>query len=371
MIPRSTTLTDSGRRLRSAILWAVAAVVVLVALAFVFDALDRSTVVSGPDGSSHVTTATGLAALHEVLDRDGRRPIRMTRPITQAALDEADAYVVADARLPRYDKAELIALDRFVHEGGTAVVLGVPPPALLDVFEVELDWVGRQVGEVEVDPPLPDAATIDGSRFGAFTRTHEGRRVAGSTDVDLAVAFDRGAGSILFVADSSVAHNGTIDQADNIDFLGGLLIDRTLFDEFRHGYDDTPATGLISAAPGNWTGAFTVGIVVLVLVLASYGRRFGPVEPRDRVLAPDRKEFIDAVARSIRRTGSDPPLEAVKIAVRRELGLTPDAPSEDVTRRIKQEMLPPEVSDALAGEGRESAFVLDRALASLTNRRRT
>ena len=365
MIPESSTITQEGRRLRESILWGVATLVVLLVLAFLFLSLDRSTVVDGPTGSSFVTTATGLAALHDVLDRDGRDPGRLQSPLV--ALDEFDVYLVSDVDFASFEPAELAVLGDFVEAGGTAVLLGLPARAMLQAFDIDIEWVGRAVGTVPVDNR--DGHTIEGARFGGFSPGHTGRVLAGSAARDLAVAFDRGDGTVILIADSSVAHNATIARVDNIDFLGGILEGRTLFDEFRHGFDDTPATGLITAAPGNWSGAAALGGIVLAMALFSYGRRFGPVEPRGRDLAPDRSIFVDSVARSLRRAKTPIPLKPLQQAVRRELGLAPDADPAKLMAAARREGVDDTLVDALDSDGVELAMALDHTLAALTNRR--
>lgn len=369
MIPRSTTITPQGRALRQRVVWGVGSALVLVVLAVVFTRLDRSTVVDGPAGSSHVTTATGLAGLYEVFARDGRRPARLERPLSAAELDGFDTYLVADVDLTGFEAVELAALAEFVEGGGSAVVLGLPPGPLLDTFEIDVEWTGRAVGTASVDAPLPDVSTVAGTRFGAFRPGHGGQVLAGTGSQHLVVSFARGDGTVFLVADSSIGHNATIDQADNVDLLGGLMTGRTLFDEHRHGYDDTPATGVLSAAPGNWIGAMILGGLVLGLALVSYGRRFGPVEPRDRVLAPDRSVFIDSVARSLRRAGPPLPTGPLEAAMRRELGLAPDATMTEVAARAGREGVEPRIVADLESGGSELPLALDHALATLTTRR--
>lgn len=369
MIPESTTLTDEGRRVRGRLLWAAATLVGLVALAFAFVFFDRSTVVDGPSGSSYVTTATGLAALHETLERDGRAPIRLQRLLSAGGLTEADNYLVSDVEFGQFTDVELTTVSRFVDGGGTAFVLGVPPRALVDAFGVNLSWAGSTIGTADVTAPLEHTETLDASRFGAFEPGHRGEVLAGTDSADLVVAFRHGEGTVVFVADSSLAHNATIDRADNVDLFGDLLSGRTAFDEYRHGYDDTPSTGLISSAPGNWTGAGILGGVVLLLGIVSYGRRFGSAEPTDRQLVPDRSTYIDSVARSMRRTGDELPVGPLREEVARRLRLPPDAAVADILDAARRQGLG---DDDLAGmdrAGADQAYALDRTLATLSKTR--
>lgn len=371
MIPHSTTITEEGRRARERLLWGVAVLVTLVALAIAFAFLDRSTVVDGPTGSSFVTTATGLAALHDTLERDGREPVRIRQPVSPGALASLDAYLVSDVEFGRFTEAELDLLTAFVNGGGTAVVLGVPPTSILDTFEVELDWSGESVGEGTVTGPLFEHTnSVVGERFGSFDPAHLGETLAASPSRDLAVRFVRGGGSVVFVADSSLAHNATIVSADNVDFFGDLLGGRTAFDEFRHGFDDTSPGGLLSAAPGNWTGASILGAIVLALALVTYGRRFGTVEPHQRALVPDRSTFIDSVARSVRRAGGDIPSAPLRRAVIRELGLATDTTTDDIISAARRRGVDEDLLTALDSSGAAQTYAFDHTLATLATRSR-
>lgn len=372
MIPRSTTLTGQGRLIRQRVIWGVAVLAVLLILAVAFAMLDRSTVVDGPTGSSFVTTATGLAALHDTLERAERQPSRIQQPLSPAALESLDAYLVSDVEFAQYTEAELSALAGFVEAGGRVLVLGVPPRALVQAFDIDLDWSGTPVGVVPVSVPLEHTSTLDASRFGSFARDHGGASLAGSPDADLVVRFARGEGEILFIADSSLAHNSTVGRADNIDFFGDLLTGQIGFDEYRHGYDDTPATGLISAAPGNWSGAGVLGVFVVAIALISYGRRFGTVEPQARELVPDRSTFIDSVARSMRRAGGTLPAVPLRRALHRELGLAADATIGDIRAAARARGVPADILIGIESASHtDQLHALDRTLATLFTRRGT
>ncbi|HSJ29234.1 MAG TPA: DUF4350 domain-containing protein [Acidimicrobiia bacterium] len=369
MIPRSTTLSDDGRRLRRGLVWAAGALTALLIAVIVFAALDRSTIVDGPSGSSFVTTATGTAALHDALDRLGRDPRRIGRPLTAEVLDGLGSYLLADSEFGNFDQVERAALRGFVERGGVAVILGVPPGAILATFDVDAAWRGRPVGEADVVDPSSPARAVLGARFGSFQTGHDGVALASGPDGDLAVAFPRGDGSVVLIADSSLAHNATVLLADNAIFLEHVLIGPTGFDDYRHGFDDRPADGLLGAAPGNWSGAVMLGAVVLVLALTSYGRRFGAIEPRERVSAPDRSLFLDSVARSLRRSKGPLPLDPLEAAVAHRLGLPADADGAALADRAERAGVPAALVGRLADPDGDRAAVLDQTLATLMTTR--
>lgn len=330
---RSTTLTPEGRLMRSRIIWGLASAVLLIGLAFAFMALDRSTVVDGPDGSSFATTATGLAALHDTLGRAGMDVTRIQRPLDPTVLAAASDYIVADVGFGQFEAVETATLKEFVEGGGTAWILGVPPRGLAETFDIDAEWVGTAAGTVPVAVSLPNTAAVSGSRFGQYRPGHTGGVIAGSDESHLVIRFRRGEGSVLLVADSAMGHNSTVADADNIDLFGDLVgSGQIAFDEYRHGYDNTPSAGIVSAAPGNWEGALVIGGIVLVLLLITYGRRLGPPEPVDRALAPDRTSYIDALAHHLRRTGVLPTEPLRRVAAHR-LRADPDEDLVDVARR--------------------------------------
>lgn len=357
---RSTTLTPEGRRMRSRIIWGLGATAALVGLAFAFMALDRSTVVDGPDGSSFATTATGLAALHDTLDRAGKSVTRIQRPLDPTVLSGASDYIVADVGFGQYEAVETSTLRGFVEGGGTAWILGVPPRSLVETFAIDAEWVGSAAGTVPVADSLPNASAVSGSRFGQYQPGHDGEVIAGTDESHLVIRFRRGEGAVLLVADSALGHNSTVSEADNIDLFGDLVGPGPVaFDEYRHGYDDTPSAGIVSAAPGNWEGALVIGGIVVVLMLITYGRRLGPAEPVDRLLAPDRTSYIDALSHRLRRAGRIPTAPLRRIAVHR-LHASPDADLAEAARHAGFE---------LEGDP-DDPMTLDHLLAAMSRRPR-
>lgn len=363
MMGPSTTITPQGRALRSRMLWAAAAGVALVALSFVFTVVDRGTVVDGPTGSTFVTTATGTAALFETLDRVGRDTMRVTTPISSEALRGLDTYVVADQATAAFQPGEIDALVEFREAGGTVVVLGPPPTELTAAFGIDVEWSAETVGEAEIAVPTAHVTRLEAPRFGAFTPGHAGTVLAGSAAGDLVVSFD----GVVLISDGAVAHNATVDLADNVDFLGALLTGRVGFDEFHHGFREGSANGLLDAAPGNWEGASLMAAVALVVILVSYGRRFGSPEPSDRALAPDRAVFLEAVGRALRRVGGALPVAPLREAVWHRLGVGPDAAADEVARRARQLGLDDPLADEVATG--QDPTALDRALAATSTRR--
>ena len=142
-----------------------------------------------------------------------------------------------------------------------------------------------------------------------------------------------------------------------------------VFDEFRHGFTEQGSTGLLDAAPASWSNTLRLLGVALAIALIAYGRRFGPPEPQGRSFVPSRRQLIDSVASTLRRTGS--PVEATepvralaKCEIRRKAMLGPDATDAEL-RTAAAEFLEPDEVDAVFSPVPDSVMAADRALARL------
>jgi hypothetical protein len=91
-----------------------------------------------------------------------------------------------------------------------------------------------------------------------------------------------------------------------------------IFAESVHGYGR--ATGL-SALPTGWRVALAGLLVATLALMLARGRRLGPPERADREFPPSRREHVDAVAATLRRTGRpNEAAEPLRAAVRARLG---------------------------------------------------
>jgi hypothetical protein len=321
MIPRSTTLTAHGRRARERLLWGLGALVAFIALAFAFVALDRSTVVDGPTGSSFATTATGTAALHDTLARVGREPVRLLEPLSPALLLGSRDLPRLRRRVRPVRRVRTPRPAGFRRERGLGPVRRpIRPRAILESFDVELQWSGTPVGAVGSTGrcPMPSPCTHPDSAHSILsTRVIRSRArpivtsPSGSTGEP-----DRSSSWPTRPSVTTPRRPGGQRRLSRRSHRRACRLRRIpprVLERLHR--------GLVAAAPGNWSGALVLGGIVLVLALVSYGRRFGPVEPENRQLVPDRSTYIDAVARSLRRTRGAIPVEPMRAAVLRRLRL--------------------------------------------------
>ncbi|MGH2788095.1 MAG: hypothetical protein ACRDJV_09310, partial [Actinomycetota bacterium] len=126
-------------------------------------------------------------------------------------------------------------------------------------------------------------------------------------------------------------------EADNA-ALGLVLAGDTpgavRFLETVHGYSTEVGFG---AVPANWRWAlYGAGAAALCFMWAR-GRRLGPPERRSRLLPPPRREYVDALATTLRKSGEtaasmEPVVAAVRARVCARAGLAPDAGDDEIAQ---------------------------------------
>jgi hypothetical protein len=259
---------------RRAVLWIVAAVVAVNAVLWLVDYVAPGT--SGKPSSSLATAPRGFAAWAELAQRNGVRVVALRDRLRDARLPDGATVVALD--VPRLRRADAQALRRFADRGGSVVVGGRRPQRWLDVFASELSW--RSDG--------PRSATVGDRRL---VLAGHGSWAGGATLVE-----EHG---VALLADSSPLQNARLAEGDNAAFALDLAGRGPLvFAESAHGY--TTARGL-SALPRNAKGALVLLLVAALALMLARGRRFGPVEPEARELAPPRVAYVDALAATLAR----------------------------------------------------------------------
>jgi hypothetical protein len=126
---------------------------------------------------------------------------------------------------------------------------------------------------------------------------------------------------VALLADTSPLTNellGTDDDAALGLALAGPAGRPVVFAESVHGYGR--ANGL-SALPTGWRVALAGLLAAAIVLMLARGRRLGPPERADRLLPPARREHVDAVAATLRRTRKpDEAAEPLREALRARLG---------------------------------------------------
>jgi hypothetical protein len=362
-----TTITPEGRRIRSNIVLGVAGIVMIMVALVIVSAFGSDDAVDGPTGSSFVTTSLGTAGLYETLEALGADVIRSRQPITEDLLSGVDTLLALEVGDMFYDPFERASIRNAVESGLTLVTSGPPNAGLVEAVAGDVpDWIPSTPGEGR---STVGSATLVGPRFGAFEPAG-GLPLVVSADRHLAVVFTVGAGRVVMFSDTALLANQGLGLLDNAAFvIGQTGIGTVVFDEFRHGFTEQGSTGLLEAAPESWSATMRLLAVALVIALVVYGRRFGPPEPQGRGFVPSRRQLVDAVAASLRRTGSpvqatEPIRRLAKQEIRRRAMLGPDA-SEVELRTAAADFLPEDEVNALFSPTADTVTTADRALARL------
>lgn len=372
MIPPSTTITEEGRRTRRILLWLGVLIVGLNLLLWVIGRFSAEGGVTGPVGSSYVTTRSGAAALEGSLRRLGIPTEQLRSPLDEVTLDPDGSLVFSDVGAAEYNSSELNAVDAFLRGGGRVVVAGSA-----DMVDRLIDdaptWRAAGRGQATVVGDLLDPAPADPvrlSEFGSleiddgdepFLVAQDGTVIGASRDV--------GDGTFVWLADSYPLHNeGLADAAATVvavlDPFGPVM-----FDEYRHGYADSG--GVWTIIPDRWRLALILGGVAALVALIGYGRRFGPPYDLQRRLPPGREAYLEAVAGILARSGDRrEALELIRGEARRRL--EERSGEADIAAGARAASLAPEEIQAILDDddSDETLMAADRALATLMREKR-
>jgi hypothetical protein len=360
MIPPSTTITEEGRRTRRTLLWVGGFVVLLNLLVWLGGFFSSGGAVSGPDGSSYVTTRAGTAALAGTLERLGYDVERIRTSLDEISLDPAGTVVLADVGEADYTSAELNHLEAMMRAGGR--VLAVGRLAVAERLVVDSpQWRSEGAPAAEPAGPLDEGAIerVALSGFGSLDVTSGDQPLLVAEDGRV-IASERpiGDGHFVWLADSFPVQNQGLSTSGSA-VAAVTLVDPqgpVYFDEFRHGYRDEGS--FWSLLPARWQTVLMMTGVVAVLGLVAYGRRFGPAYDRHRRLPPGRELYLDAVAGILHRSGDTAAaLDSIRAHARQLLD-----------RRGREADLDPEARAALLGDeiSEETLMAADRGLAKLT-----
>jgi hypothetical protein len=371
VIPPSTTITERGRRIRRTLVWLAVGVVVLNLVVVLSEAIFSDGRVSGPAGSSFVTTADGAAAFAGTLERIGTEVARLRTTLDEAELGPDDTLALLAVGESEYAPTEILALDEFVRNGGRLVIAGQAAVAAALLGDPP-EWRSEGAGEAAVVGDAGDIETVALSGFGSLRPTDADEPLLVAEDgTTVAITRAIGSGVVVWVADAGPFSNAVIGRADTAAALVGVVGNgrRVVFDELRHGYGE--GGGLWQIIPPGWQVALVLGGITLVATLASYGRRFGPPQDQQRRLAPSRAAYLEAVGGIMARSGGV--REAVSVIRDEALRIlaTRAGPGGDLTAEARRAGLDGAEAAAVLGDADddETLVAVDRALATLTEER--
>jgi hypothetical protein len=345
----------------------------LAAVAVVSALPDRGSGTDSPS-SSYSTGPTGSGAYAELLRRFDHPVRRIRGGLDRASFEPTSTLVILDAHLT---DDEVRDVGRFVRSGGRLVAGGAGAEEWLE--EVVDD--PPRFDETPVDAATPAGGAAEGEGIGVVRLGGQGSfGRPGSLQPLLterggaalvALAGDVGAGRVVALADPTPLQNHLLGVADNAGFglaVAGPAGTPVAFAEGPHGYGTGEG---LSALPHRWRVALAGLALSAAVWLVSRSRRLGPPEDEARPLGPRRRDYVDALAATLGRTGR--PAEAAEpvrirarslVAVR--AGLPPDAPDDALRAAAARLGLPADEAEALVGtHGEPGVLAAGRALARL------
>jgi hypothetical protein len=351
----------------------------LIALVAVFIAINAIGASLGPgrgydimwDRSSYRTNPAGYGALFRVAERLGYDVTRLEDPFADLS-PFAELWLVNPTQPVKPD--ELIALRRYVSDGGTLVGLFgetaarscvVPWGTAANETFPELDEVGYSGTELPrlpallnegVEPPSPTHIACAPRSYGADVKSltvASEVRMTGRVAEKGALVSDRlgvlvtelriGKGRVVLCADPDLFANDTLGQEDNallavnlMQAAGGGLI---AFDEYHHGFRRMATAGDVLHAYAGKGGVYQIAAVCLLAMIAA-GWRFGMARRLRPVSRRSVLEYVDSMALLYRRADARAvAAEALNRGARRriaaKLGLAPNATNAEMADRMR------------------------------------
>ncbi|MGF1664767.1 MAG: DUF4350 domain-containing protein [Acidimicrobiia bacterium] len=373
---RSTTITAEGRATRRNIETVIATIVAVAVVGWALTEFGRQQTGAGPSGSAFVTDVNGTAAFAELLEDLGHPVVKATAPLLQ--LDAGGTVLILGPSIrTEYTPDEVDHLRSWVEEGGRLIVAGRPHPDLLGPLlpeDLRQGFDGSSPAPI-ITPLRGVGGSLESS--GIVSARTDAPHLVLAGEPSVAIVFGLGVGEIVYLADGTVLENERID--DNAAWAVSLIAEGPVrFDEVRHGFAVAPAaespTGLLAALPERARATVLLLLPVLVIALVTYGRRFGPPERTERLLAPPRRELIDAMTGLLSRvddpvTAGEPVLHRLRSTLTRHAGLPADASDDDIVDSSQRLGLDPDlVRRAIHPTDEDGLFESQRLLAHLSER---
>jgi hypothetical protein len=263
----------------------------------------------GPPSTYNAASA-GYKALYLWLREMGVPVKRWESPLTELTR-QADVLLMMSPRLDP-ERGEVKALETWVQEGGTLVLMSSPRNAFAEPFGFEMKMpLQNQKGE-EKSLSFQPGPYIRGQRT-IMSKIHPGidskkpQAIVHTKDAfgNLIVSVEEGRGRVILISDPSLFSNLHLRKGDHARLALDILLTHLdkgllLVDEYHHGYGRLTSV----AAYVFQSEAFVplVQVMFLVLVLwAAAGRRFGPARPLPRETERSSMEYVRAMAQLFQR----------------------------------------------------------------------
>jgi len=265
----------------------------------------------GPPSTYNAASA-GYKALYLWLRDLGVPAERWERTLTELT-QEADVLLMISPRLgPGPD--ELKALETWVRGGGTLVLVSTPWNAFAKPFgfEMKSGFLDQKKNGDQRTPSSQPGPYLRGRRtimsrmhLGANSRRPEAIVHARDAFGNLIVVVEEERGRVIMIADPSLFTNLHLREGDHarlaLDILLTHLGDgRLLIDEYHHGYGRVTSVAAYVSESDAFVPLLQVALLLVVLWAAA-GRRFGPARPLLRETERSSMEYVRAMAQLFQR----------------------------------------------------------------------
>jgi hypothetical protein len=297
------------RKNAKAILLVTGLFVLFIALNFAFFADNRAAEEDEQNGdrSSYRTTPYGTRAFYTLLEESQFGVTRWEKPFTELKDHDPGTLIVISPPVQyNPDEEEITALSDWVGSGGLLII--IDREIKLGLGDVTINTENASLRN-DVHPIQPTSLTRGVKRVALSEHATEIKVDSRSVtyhigDYRSAVLADTrlGKGRVALLTDQYVVANNGIAQADNVNLALNLVSERPsgkiAFDEYHHGYGHSWAGGgmmsYFRGTPVPWMMA--QGALIAVLVVYSYGKRFGRPVPLRRERRTTNLEFVSSMA---------------------------------------------------------------------------
>jgi len=293
------------------------------------------------DPTTYSNASAGAKAVFLLLQSAGDRVDRFEEPV-QALPDARETTLILADPIEPPDAADRNAITTFIARGGRVIATGEVGASFLSTTVKPNPVAGLTWADVPA--VSPSAITRAAPAITLSPRSSWGQLAFGVplyADTDIyVVRIPSGAGHALWWASATPLTNAGLSAPGNLEFvlacLGAPGDRRILFDEYVHGHRHTLAAS-IWHSPVRW---ILLQLAVLAMVvLATHSRRSGPIL---LPAAPSRLsplEFVRTLGSLYARAGAasvavEMAYQRMRHTLTRRLGVSPEAPPEDVQRAV-------------------------------------
>ncbi len=267
--------------------------------------------------TTYSSDAGGYKALYLWL-KDMGLPIKRWEKSFNDLPQETSVLFIAQPELT-LGTGEMKALKTWVSNGGNLVLAIQPPNILLDPYGL--------TPSLSEQPELEDKKGNKGRLFfqpGPYTqgvRTLNTDNITGyhsdrpeivfharDKEAGIVAVLAEGKGHVIAVSDPEIFSNIALKEADHSRLALNLLLahqkgGHILVDEYHHGYGRATSV-FVHLGRSHAMGPLVQGLIILVVLWAALGRRFGLPHPVVEKQHRSSMQYVQAMAQLFRRTGA-------------------------------------------------------------------